>query len=97
MSAEQEPSPDAPFFHESSEAVRFWVDVQGRVLAASVSRRALRFRYHAGGEIASPLDTFHSNRPEIEDAVRKRYSQGALEPVMLREFDLRQPDAQGAA
>lgn len=37
------------------------------------------------------MDTYRSHAPEIEAAARRRVDQGAIEPVMLREFDLRAP------
>jgi head-tail adaptor len=80
---------DEPFFDDASGSVRFWVMVDDRFLGASVSREALRHRYHAGAELARPLETFTAYRPEIEAAARRRFAEGALEPVMLREVHLR--------
>jgi hypothetical protein len=80
---------DAPFFHEASGTVRFWVDVNGRVMGASVGRMALHYRYRPHARDDDPLDTFRDNRADIEAAVRRRVAEGSLEPVMLREYDLR--------
>ena len=85
---------DAPFFHDSSGTVRFWVEVGARVMGASVSREALHHRYHPTAQGEDPLATFRENQAGIEAAVRRRASQGSLEPVMLREYDLQEPPAQ---
>lgn len=83
-------NPDAPVFHEESGSVRFWVVVGDRMLGASVGKLALHHRFRPNLQDENPLETFRINRAQIEAAVRRRYSEGALEPVMLREFDLRQ-------
>ena len=38
-----------------------------------------------------PLETYKAHAQDINDAVRRRVAQGSLEPVMVREFDLRVP------
>jgi hypothetical protein len=85
---------DAPFFHESSGTIRFWVLVEGKLLGASVSREALHHRYRPTAQGEDPLETYLANAADIEAAVRRRLAQGSREPVMLREYDLRAPDAQ---
>ncbi|GKS86926.1 DUF1488 family protein [Acidovorax sp. SUPP2522] len=80
-----------PFFHEASGTVRFWVEVQSQWIGASVGKDALHYRYSPGTADEDPMDTYRSHAPEIEAAVRRRVDQGAIEPVMLREFDLRAP------
>jgi hypothetical protein len=82
---------DAPFFHEASGTVRFWVRVGEELLGASVSREALHHRYRPGARDEDPLETFAQNVADIEAAVRRRLAQGSREPVMLREYDLRDP------
>jgi hypothetical protein len=82
-------SPQAPFFHDASGTVRFWVEAAGGPLAASVSREALHYRFHPRDMDDQPLDTFEQHAAEIEAAVRRRLAEGAREPVMLREYDLR--------
>jgi hypothetical protein len=86
---------DAPFFHESSGTVRFWIPVDGNLLGASVSREALHHRYRPTAQGDDPLETYLANAADIEAAVRRRLAQGSREPVMLREYDLRAVDAQG--
>ena len=86
---------DAPFFHESSGTVRFWVAVDGEMIGASVSREALHHRYRPTAQGEEPVQTFLANAADIEAAVRRRLAQGSREPVMLREYDLRVVDAQG--
>lgn len=80
---------DAPFFHESSETVRFWVLIDGNLLGASVGRAALHHRYRPNAQGEDPVETFRANVDDIEAAVRRRAAQGSREPIMLREFDLR--------
>jgi len=86
---------DAPFFHESSGTVRFWVLVDGNLLGASVSREALHHRYRPNDRNDDPIETYLANAADIEAAVRRRLAQGSREPVMLREYDLRVLGAQG--
>ena len=86
---------DEPFFHESSSCVRFWVQVEATLVGASVSREALHYRYRPTGQAEDPLETFRLNQSDIEAAVRRRLEQGAREPVMLREYDLRVLGVQG--
>jgi len=88
---------DAPFFHESSGTVRFWVAVDGKLIGASVGREALHHRYRPTAQGEDPVETFLANVADIEAAVRRRFAQGSREPVMLREYDLRVLGAQGSA
>ena len=84
---------DAPYFHDASGTVRFWVGVEGgNHVSASIGREALRYHFRTA-EGADSLETFGRHVPEIEAAVRRRLAQGAMEPVMLREHDMR--SAQG--
>jgi uncharacterized protein DUF1488 len=80
---------DAPFFHESSGTVRFWILVDGQPFSASVSREALHHRYRSNAQGEDPMETYRDNAADIEAAVRRRLAQGSREPVMLREYDLR--------
>ena len=76
------------FFHEDSGRVRFWVDVDGVDIGATVSRDTLHYRYTAQMTGEDPMATFRSHVSHLEDAVRRRVANGSLEPVMLRESDL---------
>ncbi|MEO8654845.1 MAG: DUF1488 family protein [Ramlibacter sp.] len=80
---------DAPFFHEASGTVRFWVLVDGQPFGASVGREALHHRFRPTVQGEDPLQTFRDNIADIEAAVHRRIAQGSREPVMLREYDLR--------
>jgi hypothetical protein len=84
---------DRAVFDEGSGNVRFWVLIGDRILGASISKLALHHHYRPAAHGADPLETFEANRPDIEAAVRRRFAQGSLEPVMLREYDLRPPAA----
>ena len=75
-------------FHEASGTIRFWVLAGDKLVGASVSPLALHYSYQPPqGE--DPMETFRSHLPQIEDVVRRRLASGSLEPVMLREHDLR--------
>ena len=82
---------DIPFYHDASGSVRFWVQVGDRLMSASVSREALHYRYRPDATGEDPVETFQFHAAELEAAVRRRFAEGALEPVMLREHDLRAP------
>lgn len=88
---------DAPFFHEASATVRFWIEVGGKPFGASVSREALHHRYRPTTQGDDPLETYQANAADIEAAVRRRLAEGSREPVMLREYDLRVIAAGGQA
>ncbi len=79
----------AAFFHPDSDAVRFWVAVGEVLVGASVGRRTLHHRFCPTALDDDPLQTYQRFAAEIDAAVRRRVGEGALEPVMLREFDLR--------
>ena len=79
----------APFFHEDSGSVRFWVPIAGIAVGAAVNRDTLQ-QFDDGPSVAGdPLVAFRENQAEIEDAVRRRVAAGAIEPVVIREPDLR--------
>jgi hypothetical protein len=50
----------------------------------------LHYRYRSTATDDEALDTYALHAQDIDDAVRRRVAQGSTEPVMLREFDLRQ-------
>jgi hypothetical protein len=87
------PAGDAPLplpsFHADSGAIRFWVQVGDAVIGASITATALHFRYRPDARDEDPLQTFEAHAADIEAAVRRRVAQGSIEPVMVREFDLR--------
>lgn len=79
----------APFFHEGSEAVQFWVWTgDPHPYGASVSRSVLHYRFKGRLDGSDALATYAANRVEIDAAVLRRVASGAREPVMLREHDL---------
>jgi hypothetical protein len=78
-----------PFFHSDSGAVRFWVTVDGLLVGASIGKETLHYRYHANETNDDPLATYLANAAEIDAAVRRRVAGGSIEPVMLREPDVR--------
>lgn len=79
-----------PFFHESSGTVRFWVLIDGNLVGASVGKETLHYRYQPNAFDDVPLDTYALHSQDIDAAVRRRVTQGSIEPVMLRDFDLRE-------
>ncbi len=80
----------APFFHTESGAVRFWVPIDDQLVGASISRETLHYRFRPGVQGDDPLETFTTYASDIIAAVKRRVAQGSIEPVMLREYDLRQ-------
>lgn len=81
----------APYFHTETGAVRFWVPIDDQVVGASISRETLHYRFRPGVQGDDPLETFTTYAGDIIAAVKRRVAQGSIEPVMLREYDLRQP------
>ena len=79
-----------PYLHHDTAAVRFWVEVEGQAVGASVSCMALHHRFSPAALDEDPLETYIAHAAEIDAAVRRRVAQGSIEPVMLRAFDLRQ-------
>lgn len=79
----------APFFHEDSGCVRFWVPIAGIAVGAAVNRETLRRLDEGPSAPGDPLVAFRENQAEIEDAVRRRVAAGAIEPVVIRDSDLR--------
>jgi hypothetical protein len=80
----------APYFDEPSSSVRFCILVNGSPFRASIGSVALHYRFRPTATGDDPLETYKANEREIEAAVRRRLAGGSLEPVMLREFDVRQ-------
>lgn len=78
------------FLHADSGTVRFWVPIDGGFMGASVARPVLHHHFRPEAADEDPLQTFLNHQPELEAAVRRRIAQGSIEPVMLREHDLRQ-------
>ena len=81
--------PYPPYFHDDTGAVRFWILINGLWIGASVSRDTLHYRYRRDAVDDLPMDTYTAHAAELEDAVRARVARGSIEPVMLREHDLR--------
>jgi hypothetical protein len=77
-----------PFFHEASDAVRFWVLVEENWVGATISRATLHYSFRPHARDEDPLQTYKVYSQEINAAVRLRVAKGSIEPVMLREFDL---------
>lgn len=78
-----------PYFHAESTAVRFWVEVAGLPVGASVGKAALHYRFNPGKQDDDALATYLANAAEIDAVVRRRVAAGSIEPVMLREHDLK--------
>ena len=82
-----------PYFHDDSASVRFWVEIAGLPVGASIGKAALHYHFMPGRSDDQPLPTYLAHADEIEAVVRRRVAAGSIEPVMLRESDLR-PAAQ---
>lgn len=77
------------FFHEPSGSVRFWVQVGEQLVGASIGSTVLHYSFCANSSTDQPLETYLAHMLEIDAAVRRRLAAGSLEPVMIREHDLR--------
>ena len=80
---------DPPFWHAESESVRFWVLVGAAWVGATISRRTLHHGFRPQATDEDPMETFRTFELDIHAAVRRRVTAGSLEPVMVREYDLR--------
>jgi hypothetical protein len=87
--ATEEVIPPEPFLHLPSGTVRFWVLVDGQFVGSSIRREILHYRYHPTQTDDDPMVTYAANVAELHVAVRRRVAKGSIEPVMLRELDLR--------
>jgi len=79
----------APFFHEISGTVRFWVQVDDVLIGASIGKETLHYRYKPHMTDDDALSTYLQNSAEIDAAVRRRVATGAREPVILQDVDVR--------
>lgn len=77
-----------PFFDHASATVRFWVQVDGNWIGASINKAVLHYYYCPDARDDVPLETYQSHHEDIDAAVRQRMAKGAREPVIVREFDL---------
>jgi hypothetical protein len=87
--AAQVQASDTPFLHEASGTVRFWVAVDDQRIGAIIGKETLHYRYAAQRTDDDPLSTYIANAAEIHAAVRRRVAGGSVEPVMLRDGDVR--------
>ena len=78
-----------PFLHTESGTVRFWVPMNDMLMGAMIRKETLHYSYNPHRQDDDPLETFAAHRQEIHEAVRLRVANGSIEPVMLREADLR--------
>jgi hypothetical protein len=78
----------APFFHDMSGTVRFWVQIDDLMVGATINQVTLHYRYKPNLSGEDPLETYQQNSEEIDAAVRRRVAAGAREPVMLRDGDV---------
>nr|WP_316641041.1 hypothetical protein [uncultured Roseateles sp.] len=77
------------FFHADTGTVRFWVQIETQWVGASVSSATLHYRYRPTEQGDDPLETYQRHEQDLAAAVRHRVAGGSIEPVMLREYDLR--------
>ena len=80
--------PPTAFYHQDSEAVRFWVPVADGFVGASIRRAVLQYRFRPPGSEEEPIETYARHAAELGAAVQRRVALGSIEPVMLRDFDL---------
>lgn len=79
------------FFHPGSGEVRFFVEIDGQTVGASITRQTLHYRFCRTEQGDDPMATYAAHADDIEAAVRRRVAAGSLKPVLLREFDLPLP------
>lgn len=79
----------APFFDPATGTVRFWVMVGEKPIAACIYRETLQLHFSPDTRDEEPLQTYLRFAHCIDAVVRSRAAQGAAEPVMLRNYDLR--------
>jgi hypothetical protein len=79
----------APFFDLGSGTVRFWVLIDDLPVGATIGKETLHYRWQAHANDDDPLATYLANADEIHAAVRRRVAGGSIEPVMLRDSDVR--------
>jgi Protein of unknown function (DUF1488) len=78
-----------PFFHQDTEALRFWVQVPGGApIGAILTRQLLHYRFDAQPDGSDAVALYEKHRSDIDAAVLGRVASGSIEPVMLRENDL---------
>ncbi|MBL0087483.1 MAG: hypothetical protein IPP44_12570 [Ideonella sp.] len=78
-----------PSFHEPSGAVRFYTEINGLWVGSSISKETLHYRFRPDASGEDPMATYLANAAYLETVVRRRVASGSIEPVMLREHDLR--------
>lgn len=79
----------APFFDSGTGTVRFWVMGGADPIEACIYRETLQLHFSPDTPDEEPLQTYLRFAPCIDAVVRSRAAQGAAEPVMLRNYDLR--------
>jgi hypothetical protein len=83
-------TPEAAFFHLESGKLRFWVSQDdGSSIGATISKETLHYRFGGAVDGENALAIYEAHRTQIDEAVRKRRAAGSLEPIMLREFDVK--------
>ena len=79
----------APFFHQDSQALRFWVRLpDGAPIGAILTKQLLHYRFEAQPDGSDAVALYEAHRSDIDAAVLRRVRSGSIEPVMLREHDL---------
>lgn len=79
----------SPFFHQDSQALRFWVQVPGAApIGAMLTKQLLHYRFEAKPDGSDAVALYEKHRSDIDAAVLRRVADGSIEPVMLREHDL---------
>jgi hypothetical protein len=79
----------APFFHDESGAVRFWVQVGDVLIGATIGKVTLHYRFEPQRSDDDALATYLAHADEINAAVRRRVAAGSRVPVLLRDWDVR--------
>ena len=78
----------AAFYHQDSEAVRFWVPIADGFVGARIRRAVLQYRFRPERSDEEPIETYGRHSAEPGAALQRRVAQGSIEPVIQRDFDL---------
>jgi hypothetical protein len=83
-------SPEEAFFHLESGRLRFWVRQEdGSMVGATISKETLRYCFGGAVDGEDAPAIYQAHRTQIDAAVRKCRTAGALEPIMLRDFHVK--------
>jgi hypothetical protein len=79
----------SPYFDLGTGRLRFWVPVDDNPsFGATITKETLHYRFNGQPDGSDALSIYQVNSQCINDAVRRRASAGAREPIVLRDVDV---------